>query len=80
MNAPVSLIAELKADQDPRAQCKFCVWLDGRPAAEQAEWAIAMQDRSFTNTSIYRAARLRGYGGSGGAPEAHRKRHPEGRA
>ena len=75
-----SLIEELRADQDPRTSCRFCVWLAGRSAAERAEWAAAMVDRSFTNTSIFRAAKKRGYAGSNGSPESHRKNHPEGKA
>ncbi len=70
----VSLIDELKADQDPRSQCKFCVWLETRTKGEQAEWAAAMLDRSFTDTSIYRAAQKRGYTGSDGSPAGHRKK------
>jgi len=76
----VSLIDELKADQDPRSQCKFCVWLESRPKAEQVEWAVAMLDRSFTNTSIYRAAQKRGYSGSDGSPSSHRQKRHQGPA
>lgn len=75
----MALIEELKADQDPRTSCRFCTWLATRPPAERTEWAVAMADRSFTNTSIFRAAKKRGYNGSSGSPESHRKNHPEGR-
>ncbi|MBA3875559.1 MAG: hypothetical protein C0498_01260 [Anaerolinea sp.] len=69
----VGLIDELRADQDPRAQCKFCAWLAGRPNGERAEWADAVGDRSFTHMSLVRAARKRGYAGGPGSVESHRK-------
>ena len=74
-----TLIEELKADQDSRASCRFCAWLDDRTKAERAEWVEALKDRSFTNTSLFRAAKKRGYNGSDGSLENHRKRHPEGK-
>jgi len=67
-----TLIDELKADQDPRSQCRVCHWLAERPAPERAEWAAAMLDRSFTHASLFRAAKRRGYGAGSGSVETHR--------
>jgi hypothetical protein len=44
-----TLIEELKADQDPRTQCRLCTWISSRPEAERKEWAAVMTDRSFTH-------------------------------
>jgi len=67
-----TLIDELKADQDPRTQCRLCVWLASRPEAECKEWAAVMIDRSFTHASIFRAAQRRGYNAGKGTVETHR--------
>lgn len=67
-----SLLDELKADQDPR-QCRFCVWLESLSVKDRSEWATAMADRSYTNTSLFRAAKKRGYPFGGGSLETHRK-------
>lgn len=68
----MSLLEELRADQDPRTQCRFCVWLETRTKTEQAEWAEACGDRAFTHASIFRAAQKRGYTNGKGSVESHR--------
>lgn len=68
----LTLLEELRSDQDPRSQCAFCAWLRVRSKAEQTEWAEAMTDRSFTTTSLVRAARKREFT-RGSAIESHRK-------
>jgi len=67
-----NLIEELRADQDPRSQCRLCAWLTDRPKAEKDEWAAVMLDRSFTHASIFRAAQRRGYASGKGTVETHR--------
>lgn len=68
-----TLIEELKADQDPRSQCRFCTWLVTQPEKERNEWAEAGPDRSYTHASLFRAARKRGFTGGEGSIEGHRK-------
>lgn len=68
-----SLLDELKADQDPRLQCRFCVWLESLSPKDRHEWATAMADRSFTNTSLLRASKKRGYPHGEGSLVTHRK-------
>lgn len=68
-----TLIDEIRADQDPRTVCRFCAWLTDRTKGEQAEWASAMTDRSFTHSSLFRAAKKRGYPNGSSAVETHRK-------
>jgi hypothetical protein len=63
---------ELLADQDPRTQCRFCMWLVARTEKERDEWAAVMADRSFTHASLFRAAKKRGYGSGSGSVEGHR--------
>jgi len=67
-----NLIDELRADQDPRMQCRLCTWLESRPEGERKEWTAVMADRSFTHASIFRAAQRRGYGAGKGTVETHR--------
>jgi hypothetical protein len=67
-----TLVEELKADQDPRTQCRLCVWLESRTESERKEWAAVMADRSFTHASIFRAAQRRGYNAGKGTIETHR--------
>jgi len=67
------LLDELRADQDPRSQCRFCAWLKERTAPERDEWAKAMSDRSYTQASLFRAARKRGYAAGLGSIEGHRR-------
>jgi hypothetical protein len=67
-----TLLDELKADQDPRTQCRLCTWLAARSEAERKEWAAVMADRSFTHASIFRAAQRRGYNAGKGTIETHR--------
>ncbi|MFH1104113.1 MAG: hypothetical protein V1757_04085 [Actinomycetota bacterium] len=68
----MNLLEELKADQDPRSQCRLCTWLQTLTEADRKEWASAMLDRSFTHASIFRAAQRRGYGAGKGTVESHR--------
>lgn len=67
-----SLLDELRADQDPRAQCRVCRWIESLKPAEQAEWDAAMSDRSFTHASIYRALSRRESGCGRSGVESHR--------
>lgn len=68
-----TLIDELRADQGKPTQCGFCLWLAGRTDAERKEWAVAAADRSFTHSSIFRAAKKRGYPAGLSSVETHRK-------
>lgn len=69
---PTSLLDEIKADQNPRSQCKACVYIESLPPKEQAEWDKAMSDRSFTSTSVHRALTRRNVGVGKGSVESHR--------
>lgn len=67
-----SLADELRADQDPRSQCRLCRWIETLKSHEQAEWDVALADRSYTHTSIYRALARRESGVGKGTIENHR--------
>lgn len=71
------LIEELMADQDPRAQCRLCSWIESLPEADQKEWDKALSWRvgskfRFTHTSIQRALQAREAGVGKGSIENHR--------
>ena len=67
-----TLIEELRADQSPRTQCRFCGWLAERSKPERDEWAAAMLDKSYTHASLFRAAQRRGFMNAQGSVETHR--------
>lgn len=72
-----SIIEEIIADQDPRAQCRLCTWITSRPASEQKEWDEALNTRigprfRFTHTSVYRALNKHGATVGKGTVENHR--------
>lgn len=69
----MSLIDELAADQDPRAACRLCAWIAGRPEEEQREWDQALADRRFTHASVIRALVRRKAGVGKGSVEGHRR-------
>jgi hypothetical protein len=68
-----TLIDELRADQGKPNTCGFCHWLATRSEAERKEWASVATDRSFTCSSLFRAAKKRGYPHGTSAVETHRK-------
>lgn len=67
-----SLADELKADQDPRTQCRVCTWIETLDEALQEEWDRASADRSYTHASFYRALMRRDVKISKGSVENHR--------
>lgn len=71
----MSLVEELKADQDPRSgRCKVCNLLRKLSKQEQAEWSAAFDDRAFTTSSLARAIMRRDKTVGVAAVDNHRKR------
>jgi hypothetical protein len=68
-----TLIDELRSDQGKPNTCALCAWLQTLTDADRKEWSEALGDRSFTHTSILRAARKRGYAHGVTSIEGHRK-------
>lgn len=70
-NKNSSLADEIRADQDPRVQCRFCTWLSGLDPKARAEWVPVTEDRSFTKASIFRVAQRHGYMAGRSSVESH---------
>lgn len=61
VKASTGLLEELRADQPTGTGCSVCNFLSTRPEPEQAEWAEAMRDRSYSIPALHRALKKRGY-------------------
>ena len=72
MSSSPSLAEELRADQDPRASCRLCAWLNSQNTLVQVEWDAVLADRSYTHASLYRALLKRDVPVGKSSVEGHR--------